>query len=282
MVTGSRETRVANTTQQGCSLSEYALGYSADEARRLARQADYLAPHTRRMLQAAGVRPNTRVLDLGTGGGDVALLAAELGATVVTVERDPTTIERTRPRLAGKPITPVQGDLHALTGVDGTFDVICGRLILMYLKDPGAIVRDLAARYLQPGGAVGFLEYDFTPARLYPRPAIVRDTIETFSKVLEGVGAATDLGLRLPQLLDAAGFEVSTFDTALWSGVRPDAVAPEMLAWSMRSVMPYAQKLGLAERVGDIETLHDRLRGGIRTEGTTIGPVIASVVARPR
>ncbi|HEV3498283.1 MAG TPA: hypothetical protein VHA34_18250 [Actinomycetes bacterium] len=56
----------------------YQLGSDAVELERLNRQGMVLAPATRMILQAAGIGLGMRVLDLGSGTGDVAFVAAEL------------------------------------------------------------------------------------------------------------------------------------------------------------------------------------------------------------
>src|SRR5258707_6426475 len=56
----------------------YALGHSERELQRLAVQARLVEPITRRFLVEAGIAPGMRVLDVGSGVGDVAFLAAKL------------------------------------------------------------------------------------------------------------------------------------------------------------------------------------------------------------
>ena len=56
----------------------YLLGHDPDELRRLNAQARVIDPITRRFFQAAGIGPGMRVLDVGSGAGDVAFLAAEI------------------------------------------------------------------------------------------------------------------------------------------------------------------------------------------------------------
>ena len=56
---------------------DYLFGQSAGEAERLRLQARMFAPYTARFLQDAGISPGMKVLDVGTGAGDVALLAAD-------------------------------------------------------------------------------------------------------------------------------------------------------------------------------------------------------------
>ena len=57
---------------------EYGLGYTTAEQERLIRQAAMVAPATERLFRAAGIGPGQRVLDLGSGMGDVAMLVARL------------------------------------------------------------------------------------------------------------------------------------------------------------------------------------------------------------
>ncbi|MEO1062224.1 MAG: HemK2/MTQ2 family protein methyltransferase [Actinomycetota bacterium] len=74
----------------------------------------------------AEVEPDERVLDLGTGSGVNALLAARKGATVVGVDINPVAVEVARRNAVTNGLhelaTFVEGDLF--DPVDGTFDVI--------------------------------------------------------------------------------------------------------------------------------------------------------------
>src|SRR5262245_29840276 len=56
----------------------YALGHSERELERLGVQARLVDPVTRRFFVEAGVVSGMRVLDVGSGVGDVSFLAAEL------------------------------------------------------------------------------------------------------------------------------------------------------------------------------------------------------------
>src|SRR5215471_20485532 len=83
--------------------SDYALGYSESEHERLIRQAALIAPITERFFCEAGIGPGQRVLDLGSGMGDVAMLVARLvgsSGEVFGVERDANSVERAKARVA--------------------------------------------------------------------------------------------------------------------------------------------------------------------------------------
>ena len=60
------------------SNPNYALGHSSRELDRLSFQGIVFAPHTRQLLLEAGLAAGMRVLDVGSGSGDVAFLAADL------------------------------------------------------------------------------------------------------------------------------------------------------------------------------------------------------------
>ena len=101
----------------GASDSEaYVLGHSEVELKRLAFQAELVEPITRRLLVEAGVTSGMRVLDVGTGRGDVAFLVADLvGASgaVVGVDRAGEAIAVARgraERAALANVSFVQGD----------------------------------------------------------------------------------------------------------------------------------------------------------------------------
>ncbi len=82
----------------------YALGHSAQELERLRIQARLIDPITRRFFLEAGLGPGMRVLDIGSGAGDVAFLAAELvGVTgeVVGTDRAAKAVAAARERHCG-------------------------------------------------------------------------------------------------------------------------------------------------------------------------------------
>jgi len=58
-------------------VPDYVLGHSAAELNRLDLQGRIFEPATREAFERAGLASGMRVLDVGSGSGDVALLAAE-------------------------------------------------------------------------------------------------------------------------------------------------------------------------------------------------------------
>lgn len=63
-----------------------------------------------RMIEAAGITPGARVLEVGSGSGYVAALLAAMGADVVGIEREPHLAEAAAARLAGTGVDLRCGD----------------------------------------------------------------------------------------------------------------------------------------------------------------------------
>ena len=81
----------------------YTLASSEGERARLARQAAHARPATERLFRVAGIGAGARVLDVGSGAGDVAMLAAELvgeSGSVVGIDRDEAQLDTAATRCA--------------------------------------------------------------------------------------------------------------------------------------------------------------------------------------
>ena len=64
-------------------------------------QARMLRPYTEKFFRAAGLAPGMRVLDIGSGMGDVALLSADIvgpGGRVLGIDRDASALDNARRR----------------------------------------------------------------------------------------------------------------------------------------------------------------------------------------
>src|SRR5438552_13177063 len=88
----------------------YPFQSSQDERQRLIAQGGLMAPLTRRLFERAGIAAGMRVLDIGSGSGDVAFLAAQLvgsKGSVVGVDRDPAQIAFAAQRARAEGLTNV-------------------------------------------------------------------------------------------------------------------------------------------------------------------------------
>ena len=104
---------------------KYGLGHTDRELERLQTQAGTLEPFTRRLFLDAGVEPGMRVLDVGSGVGDVAFIAAEIvgdSGEVVGTDRSAKALDVAKKRALDHSMDNVsflRGDPTELTFDDG-------------------------------------------------------------------------------------------------------------------------------------------------------------------
>jgi SAM-dependent methyltransferase len=268
------------------NTSEYVFADRMLEQRRLASQAELFDPLTERLFRAAGLGTGMRVLDLGSGAGDVAILAARLvgrDGEVVGVERDPEAVASATARVARGGISNirfVQSDLQTLDGVAGSFDAAVGRLILMYLPEPAVALRRVAG-VVRPGGLVCVHEGDMAYDWAAPMTPLWAQMRAWFLAALERANATTRMGLSLYPTFIAAGLPAPELrlECAVGGGDRAFA-----WAWAnvMRGVLPLMERFGIttAAELGP-DTLADRLWDDLRAaNGIVISPPMIGGWAR--
>ena len=214
-------------------MTEYALGSTDAEHDRLIWQADRVAPLTERLFREAGIGPGQRILDIGSGVGDVAIQVARLvgpSGQVVGVERDARSIARARARVAEaglRNVEFIQCDAAQLP--DSTlYDGAVGRFILMWVDDPVSVLRGLS-RMVRPGGVIAFQEPYWIPllTLLAPLP-LWSAAASVIHAAFRRAGARPELGPALYQTFLDAGLPGPTMrlemlvgrsgDLAQWFG----------------------------------------------------------------
>jgi ubiquinone/menaquinone biosynthesis C-methylase UbiE len=242
----------------------YQLGHDAAELDRLNMQGRLLAPATRMLLQAAGLGPGMRVLDLGSGSGDLAFVATDIvgpAGAVVGIDSSPEAVATAQARARHLGLGNAHfavGDIREATA-DGPFDAIVGRLVLMYLPDPVAVLRTQCT-LLHPGGLIAPIEFDLATARSLPSTALLSQCLAWLDDTFKRAGIQPSLGSRLWAVLRDA--DVRPLGML---GVQPhfgpdDPAGPVLLAGIVRTMLPLIEQTGVATaRQVAAETLRDRL-----------------------
>src|SRR5262249_17126542 len=209
----SQPTRVRHvrigSLEEAVSSTPYELGHEADELERLNVQGRALAATSRVLLEAAGLRDGMRVLDLGSGAGDMSFVLADViggAGGGVGIERAPEAVAEATARaerLGRANVRFVLGDIHDPLD-QGAFDAVVGRLVLMFVPEPSAVLRTQAAA-VRPGGIVAPIEYELTRARTIPETPLAAQALSWVRAAFEGGGNDVALGPRLRHGLDHAG-----------------------------------------------------------------------------
>ena len=257
------------------AVNHYALGYSAEEERRLALQAKMFEGLTEDVLRRAGIGAGMRVLDIGCGVGDVSFLAARLvgpSGSVVGIDRADELIETARRRAKHLGIDNVAFVPTDVSGfeTDMTFDAVIGRLILLYLPDPSKTLQRLSL-HLRPGGVIAFQEMDMSTFLPPGSAALITRALTWVYEAFGAAGAQREMGPRLPDIFMKAGLPSPEMTAAqkVTSGFEPSVYA--VVAGLARSLLPVMEraKIATAEEVG-VETLAERLRDEAIENGQSV------------
>jgi ubiquinone/menaquinone biosynthesis C-methylase UbiE len=243
----------------------YALGHSDRELDRLAVQARLIDPITRRFFREAGIVPGMRVLDVGSGSGDVAFLAADLVrdmGQVVGVDRAPAALVAARRRadtLSLRNVSFREGDPADMT-FEQPFDAVVGRYVLMFQHDPPTMLRKLVM-HVRPGGVVVFHEPDWDSARSFPPAPTYDRCCQWIVETLRLSGADPRMGVKLYATFVAAGLPAPSM--RLESIVGGGANSADQVYFKTDlagTLVPEMERLGVAtEREVDAQTLAERV-----------------------
>ncbi len=117
------------------------------------------------LVEACGIVPGRRVLDVAAGSGNTAIQAAEAGGQVVASDLTPENFDagRAEARTRGVELDWVEADAEAPPFADGEFDVVTSSFGAMWAPDQQAVADELV-RVCRPGGTIGMA--NFTPEGL--------------------------------------------------------------------------------------------------------------------
>ncbi len=250
--------------------AEYTMGRSQTETERLIEQSLLYDDVTRRFFLRCGIAEGMKVLDIGSGAGDVVLTLAEFvgeAGTVVGVDVNPEILETARDRANGigvKNVDFIAGDARTLE-LDNDFDAVVGRLVLLYMADPVEALKKLSG-HLRPGGIVAFQDIDFSlyTGSEHPDTPVLNNLIKWGVGTFERSGAHISMGMELYRTFVEAGLPEPTLNFEAPMGGPAEWPGYEYLANSFRSILPLMETYGIAtiEEV-DIDTLPQRLRAEV-------------------
>lgn len=199
---------------------EYVLGQSADAARRLNIQDLQFADESERLLDEIALRPNDRVVEIGSGAGGFSrriLRRLGAGGVLVGVDYSPGLLEQARQNLAGAGVArfePVSADvMQPGPWLEGA-DVVLGRTVVHHIPMAESWLGRLRTA-LRPGTRVGFVEPEFRAlmgrfsvleAAGRHELAVLRVWAEGISRFYQASGLSPCVGATLAWALQAAGY----------------------------------------------------------------------------
>lgn len=120
----------------------------------------FLLPLGPRLVEASGIGPGMKVLDVAAGTGNASLPAAKRGARVTASDLTPELLEagRERARADELELEWVVADAESLPFEDGSFDVVMSAIGVMFAPFHERSAAELV-RVTRPGGKIGLLSW---------------------------------------------------------------------------------------------------------------------------
>lgn len=189
--------------------------------------ANALRPTTLRLLQAAGIAQGMACLDLGCGGGDVALDLARLvgpAGSVLGIDTDDVKLAFARQDAAQEQLGNVAFQVQNATslGADGIYDLVYARFLLTHLPERQLVLRQML-RAAKPGGVIVLEDINHAAIACYPACQAIDQYIAYYNQVAQLKGADPEIGLRLPELLRQAGAQAIQVQVAQPAFLEGDA-----------------------------------------------------------
>ena len=186
-------------------MTEYTLPHTLmGERRRLALLSSLLDPMHRSQIEALGIQPGWRCLEIACGNGSVSeWLAGRVspGGYVAATDLDLRFVSDLHvPNLEVRQLNILEDKVEA-----GAYDLVTARAVLHHLHDPALAVERIVSA-LKPGGVFISIEPDMLPATA-AEPESLRTFWQGWLKWSVTVGIDYSIGRKMPALLEAKGLE---------------------------------------------------------------------------
>lgn len=222
-----------------------------------------LWPAARELVTAANLQPGEHVVDVGAGTGNVALLAAGLGARVTAVEPAARLREVIAEAALDRDLTAVDGKAESIPLADASADVILSNFAVIFTPEPAAALTELA-RVAKPTARILLTTW---------QPGVLSQLVGVILAALRDI-TGRDVGTQfkwhdpnaLSELLTPHGFEVSGKTLEL------DVVAPSAEDYWRTRIATHPLGIGILpilEQAGRLNEVHDQVLQTINDSWTT-------------
>jgi SAM-dependent methyltransferase len=234
-----------------------------------AAEAAFAQPLTEELLTGSGVTPGMRVLVLGRGLADLALLVAErVGASgaVIGAHEDPQVVAQAQRRAAEEGFDRVDFRAESLDRIalGGSVDAVVGRFFLMHQPDPVRAIT-IAADAVYDGGRIVFQEWHYESVLWpetsdWPHLPLYRAFARWSIEGLRRQSAHVDMGLRLANAFTEAGLPLPAIRTDLRTVQGIGSRGYVFFEAAVREALPTLERCGIAcAGQVDVDSFADRL-----------------------
>lgn len=118
------------------------------------------------LIEMSEINKTSRVLDVASGPGLVAIAFAEIARQVTCLDMTPAMLEQARKQAAAKGLANLifqEGDAYALPYSDDSFDAVITRYTFHHFLQPEAVLNEMI-RVCQPGGRIVVADVAIKPS----------------------------------------------------------------------------------------------------------------------
>jgi SAM-dependent methyltransferase len=234
-----------------------------------AAESAYAQPLTEELLACSGIATGMRVLVLGHGLADIALLVAErVGphGAVIAAHQDSVIAGQAQRRATEERFGNIAFQAEPLERValDAPVDAVVGRFFLMHECDPVRAIR-LCAGMVHDGGRIVFQEWHYDSVLWdetsdWPRLPLYRDFARWSIEGWRRRKAHIDMGLRLVNAFAEAGLPLPAVRTDLRMVHGSGSLGYTFFEGAIRELLPTIEHSGVASaRDVDVDTFAQRL-----------------------
>ena len=263
----------------------YLLGDSRTEASRLRAQARLWDPTAHALFDRLTIRGGARVLEIGPGAGSLHRELRRRAHGPVDAVEPSDSFTRGVHRLAARDGFGHgqiwRANLSDVRLPRAHYDVIFARWVFLFLPDPAARVRQLAAA-LKPGGVLAVEDYLRETLRMVPPPTTWERFLAADRAFFETQGGDASIGARLPALYARAGLEVVDVTPTVKSGHPGSPVWNWLSAYFLGGVLERLGGLGGFTAADARRLTRDWRAASKEPAALLIGPALIDVVGRRR
>jgi ubiquinone/menaquinone biosynthesis C-methylase UbiE len=190
---------------------QYAIRGGKEGKARLDLLARVMLPTTTQLLDCVGLTRGMKCLDVGCGGGHVALLmASKVGpeGRVIGTDTDGKILALARQDAEAANVANAefqQVDACACLW-DDEFDIVYSRFLLSHLNRPENCLAPMMEA-CHPGGMIVIEDTDFAGSFCYPTFAAYERYKELYQELVQRRGGDPNIGPKLPAMLRRAGIQ---------------------------------------------------------------------------
>jgi len=263
----------------------YLLGDSRTEAARLRAQARLWDPTAHALFDRLNIRRGARVLEIGPGAGSLHRELRRRAHGPVDAVEPSDSFTRGVHRLAARDGFGHgqiwRANLSDVRLPRAHYDVIFARWVFLFLPDPAARVRQLAAA-LKPGGVLAVEDYLRETLRMVPPPTTWERFLAADRAFFETQGGDASIGARLPALYARAGLEVVDVTPTVKSGHPGSPVWNWLSAYFLGGVLERLAGLGGFSAADARRLARDWRAASQEPAALLIGPALIDIVGRRR